>query len=157
MSLYVLSHITAWTQGRPLLPALHNTDSFLTIPLTTSTGSHFTCLESWSNQSQHKTIGALVHSNSSVIQLLLYDIIITMLANRALSEGITHAYMYVVEVSCYATSLNTMFTSVPIKLLWVCGAIQLHECCCVYVTCAYPRWLVAWWISYFIATMLSPI
>ena len=33
MSLYVLSHITAWTQGRPLLPALGNSGRFLTIPL----------------------------------------------------------------------------------------------------------------------------
>ena len=45
-----------------------------------STGSHFTCFEAQSNQSQHKTNGVLVHSNSSVIQLLLYDII-TLLAN----------------------------------------------------------------------------
>ena len=34
MLLYVLSHITAWTQGRPLLPALRNSGRFLTIPLT---------------------------------------------------------------------------------------------------------------------------
>ena len=33
MSLYVLSQITAWTQGRPLLPALCNSGRFLTIPL----------------------------------------------------------------------------------------------------------------------------
>ena len=33
MSLYVLLHITAWTQGRPLLPALRNISRFLTIPL----------------------------------------------------------------------------------------------------------------------------
>ena len=33
MSLCMLSHITAWTQGRPLLPALRNSDRFLTIPL----------------------------------------------------------------------------------------------------------------------------
>ena len=33
MSLYVLSHITVWTQGRPLLPALRNSGRFLTIPL----------------------------------------------------------------------------------------------------------------------------
>ena len=30
----MLSHITAWTQGRPLLPALRNSARFLTIPLT---------------------------------------------------------------------------------------------------------------------------
>ena len=36
MSLYVLSHIAAWTQGRPLLPALRNSGRFLTIPLTQS-------------------------------------------------------------------------------------------------------------------------
>ena len=34
MSLYVLSHITAWTQGQPLLPVLCNSGRFLTIPLT---------------------------------------------------------------------------------------------------------------------------
>ena len=33
MSLCMLSHITAWTQGRPLLPALRNSGRFLTIPL----------------------------------------------------------------------------------------------------------------------------
>ena len=33
MSLYMFSHITAWTQGRPLLPALRNSGRFLTIPL----------------------------------------------------------------------------------------------------------------------------
>ena len=33
MSLYVLSHITAWTQGRSLLPTLRNSGWFLTIPL----------------------------------------------------------------------------------------------------------------------------
>ena len=33
ISLYVLSHIAAWTQGWPLLPALRNSDRFLTIPL----------------------------------------------------------------------------------------------------------------------------
>ena len=33
MSLYVLSHITTWTQGRPLLPALCISGRFLTIPL----------------------------------------------------------------------------------------------------------------------------
>ena len=33
MSLYMLSHIAAWTQGRPLLPALRNSGRFLTIPL----------------------------------------------------------------------------------------------------------------------------
>ena len=37
MSLYVLSHITAWTQERPLLPALRNSGRFLTIPLIHST------------------------------------------------------------------------------------------------------------------------
>ena len=31
MSLYVLLHITAWIQGRPLLPALRNSGRFLTI------------------------------------------------------------------------------------------------------------------------------
>ena len=35
MSLYMLSHIAAWTQGRPLLPALRNSGRFLTIPLRT--------------------------------------------------------------------------------------------------------------------------
>ena len=30
----MLSHIAAWTQGRPLLPALRNSGRFLTIPLT---------------------------------------------------------------------------------------------------------------------------
>ena len=34
MLLYVLTHITAWTQGRPLLPVLRNSSRFLTIPLT---------------------------------------------------------------------------------------------------------------------------
>ena len=33
VSLYMLSHIKAWTQGRPLLPALRNSGRFLTIPL----------------------------------------------------------------------------------------------------------------------------
>ena len=33
MSLYMLSHILAWTQGWPLLPALRNGGRFLTIPL----------------------------------------------------------------------------------------------------------------------------
>ena len=33
MSLYMLSHITAWTKGRPLLPTLRNSGRFLTIPL----------------------------------------------------------------------------------------------------------------------------
>ena len=33
MSLCMLSHITAWTQERPLLPALRNSGRFLTIPL----------------------------------------------------------------------------------------------------------------------------
>ena len=33
MSLYMLSHITAWTQGRSLLLALRNSGRFLTIPL----------------------------------------------------------------------------------------------------------------------------
>ena len=33
MSLYVLSHITAWTQGQPLLPTFRNSGRFLTIPL----------------------------------------------------------------------------------------------------------------------------
>ena len=28
-----VSHITAWSQGRPLLPALRNSGRFLTIPL----------------------------------------------------------------------------------------------------------------------------
>ena len=36
-----------------------------------STSSHFTCLEPRSNWSQHKTNGALVHSNSSMNQLLV--------------------------------------------------------------------------------------
>ena len=40
-SLYVLSHITAWTQGRPWLPAPHNSGRFLTIPLTYLHGSCF--------------------------------------------------------------------------------------------------------------------
>ena len=48
--------------------------------ITRSTGSNFTCLEPQLNRSQHKTNGALVHSNSSVIQLLQYDEI-TLLAN----------------------------------------------------------------------------
>ena len=33
----MLSHITAWTQGRPLLPALRNSGRFLTIPLSHTT------------------------------------------------------------------------------------------------------------------------
>ena len=33
MSLYVLPHITAWTQGQPLLPALSNSGRFLIIHL----------------------------------------------------------------------------------------------------------------------------
>ena len=33
MSLYVLSHITAWTQGRPLLPTLRSSSRFSTILL----------------------------------------------------------------------------------------------------------------------------
>ena len=45
-----------------------------------STSSHFNCLEPRSNQSQHKTNGAMVHTNSSVNHLILYDII-TLLAN----------------------------------------------------------------------------
>ena len=32
----MLSHIEAWTQGRPLLPALRNSGRFLTIPLSKS-------------------------------------------------------------------------------------------------------------------------
>ena len=52
---------------------------------TRSTGSRFTCLEPRLNWSQHKTNGALVHSNSSVIQLLLYDVI-TSRANRVVVE-----------------------------------------------------------------------
>ena len=38
--------------------------------VTRSTGSCFTCFEPWLNRSQHSTNGALVHSNSSVKQLL---------------------------------------------------------------------------------------
>ena len=49
-------------------------------PLPGLPGSRFTCLEPQWNQSQHKTNGALVHSNSSMIQLLLYDVI-TSFAN----------------------------------------------------------------------------
>ena len=45
-----------------------------------STSWHFNCLEPRSNQSQHKTNGAMVHTNSSVNHLILYDII-TLLAN----------------------------------------------------------------------------
>ena len=44
----------------------------------------FTYLEPWSN-SQHNTKGTLVHSNSSVNQLLFYDII-------TLPENITHLH-----------------------------------------------------------------
>ena len=33
MSLYMLSHIAAWTQGWPMLPAIRNSGRFLTIPL----------------------------------------------------------------------------------------------------------------------------
>ena len=36
MSLYMLSHIAAWTQGRPLLPAFCNSGRFLAIPLRTA-------------------------------------------------------------------------------------------------------------------------
>ena len=46
--------------------------------VTRSTGSHFTCLEPRPNRSQHKTDGALVQSNSSVIPLLLFDVITTL-------------------------------------------------------------------------------
>ena len=51
--------------------------------VTKSTGSRFTCHEPRSNPSQHKSNGALVHSSSSLIQLLLYDVI-TSLANYKL-------------------------------------------------------------------------
>ena len=50
--------------------------------ITRSTESRFVCLEPRLNRPQHKTNGALVHSNSSMIQLLLYDVI-TTLANIA--------------------------------------------------------------------------
>ena len=40
-----------------------------------------TCLEPLWNRSQHKTDGASVHKNSSMIQLLMYGVI-TTLANR---------------------------------------------------------------------------
>ena len=48
--------------------------------VTRSTGSCFTCHEPRSNQSHYKTYGALVLSNSSMNQLLLYDVI-TLRAN----------------------------------------------------------------------------
>ena len=47
-----------------------------------STGSHFTCLEPWLDSSQHKTNGALVHNNSSMIQLQLYDVITSLADNQ---------------------------------------------------------------------------
>ena len=50
--------------------------------ITRSTGSRFTWPEQRSNRSQHKTNGALVHNNSSVIQLLLYDVITTLANNQ---------------------------------------------------------------------------
>ena len=40
MSLYMLSHKIAWSQGRPLLPALRNSDRYLTIPLTPTHPDH---------------------------------------------------------------------------------------------------------------------
>ena len=46
--------------------------------VSSSTGSHFTCLEPRPNRLQHKTDGALVQSNSSVIPLLLFDVITTL-------------------------------------------------------------------------------
>ena len=48
---------------------------YVIISITMFSGSRLAFLEPQSNRSQHKTNGALVHSNSSVIQLLLYDVI----------------------------------------------------------------------------------
>ena len=53
--------------------------------VTRSTESRFTCLEPQSNRSKHKTNGAMVHSSSSVSQLLMYDVI-TSLANNVPSQ-----------------------------------------------------------------------
>ena len=54
------------------------------VMITRPTSSCFTCLEPRSNWSQYKTNGALMHSNSSVNQLLLYDVI-TLPANTFLN------------------------------------------------------------------------
>ena len=55
-----------------------------TLSITRSTVPHFTCLEPPSNRSQHKTNGVLARNNSSVIQLLLDDVI-TTLANKEIN------------------------------------------------------------------------
>ena len=62
-----------------------------------STDSHFTCLEPQSNQSQHKTNGALVHSNRRVNHLLLYDDI-TLPGNKS------EEYVQILTLKCKKSS-----------------------------------------------------
>ena len=55
-------------------------DLVLCLVYTVSIRLYFTCLDPWSNRSQHKTNRALVHSNSCMILLQLNDNI-TLLVN----------------------------------------------------------------------------
>ena len=99
--------------------------------VTRSTGSCFTCLEPRSNRSQHKTNGALVHSSSSLIQLLLYDVI-TSLANYKLwmswSILINEAsYFKAEKKSSYTFKVNDILLLFAILFLWLSLENHLHS------------------------------
>ena len=59
-----------------------------------STDSRFACLEPRSNWSQHKLSDALVHGNSSVNQLLLYDVITLGLSTRDTGSDADRGYRF---------------------------------------------------------------
>ena len=60
--------------------------------ITRSTGSRFACPEPGSNLSQHKSNGALVHSNSSVNQLLMYETI--TVKEYMVEDSVTHSCIH---------------------------------------------------------------
>ena len=76
----VILFLWKWLKKNSLYLFLPVSNSLTKWYVTRFIGSCFTCLEPRSNRSQHKTNGVLVHSNSSMNQLLLYDVI-TLAAN----------------------------------------------------------------------------
>ena len=74
------------------------------------TGSRFTCLEPRSNQSQYKTYGALVHSNSGVIM--------TVWRNHMLAHNKQGSRKENVSSSCWENKRNTCIRGSPSITKW---------------------------------------